>query len=61
MIYLLLRLLKLWRILLMADVINLTKYRHDREKAIDERIANAERRINELHILIYAWKILKHE
>ena len=25
----------------MADVINLTKYRHDRDKAIDERIENA--------------------
>ena len=45
----------------MADVINLTKYRHDREKAIDERIENAERRINELNLLIYAWKLLKHE
>ena len=45
----------------MAEVINLTKYRHDREKAIDERIANAERRINELNLLIYAWKLLKHE
>ena len=43
----------------MAEVINLTKYRHDREKAIDERIANAERRINELNLLIYAWKLLK--
>jgi len=43
----------------MADVINLTKYRHDRDKAIDERIANAERRINELNLLIYAWKLLK--
>ena len=36
----------------MADVINLTKNRHDREKAIDERIDNAERRIKELHLLI---------
>ena len=44
----------------MADVINLAKYRHDRDKAINERIANAERRINELHLLIYAWKLLKH-
>ena len=44
----------------MAEVINLTKYRHDRDKAIDERIANAERRIKELHLLIYAWKMLKH-
>ena len=44
----------------MAEVINLTKYRHDRDKAIDERIANAERRINELNLLIYAWKMLKH-
>ena len=45
----------------MSNVVNLTKYRHDREKAIDERIENAERRIKELHLLIYAWKILKHE
>jgi len=44
----------------MADVINLTKYRYDRDKAIDERIENAERRIKELHLLIYAWKMLKH-
>jgi len=44
----------------MADVINLTKYRHDREKAIDERIENAERIIKQLHLLIYAWKMLKH-
>jgi len=44
----------------MAEVINLTKYRHDRDKAIDERIENAERRIKELHLLIYAWKMLKH-
>ena len=44
----------------MAEVINLAKYRHDREKAIDVRIENAERRINELHLLIYAWKLLKH-
>ena len=44
----------------MAEVINLTKYRHDRDKAIDEHIANAERRINELHLLIYSLKLLKH-
>ena len=44
----------------MAEVINLTKYRYDRDKAIDERIENAERRIKELHLLIYAWKMLKH-
>ena len=43
----------------MTNVVNLTKYRHDREKAIDERIANAERRINESNLLIYAWKLLK--
>ena len=43
----------------MADVINLTKYRHDRDKAIDERIENAEARINELNLLIVAWKLLK--
>ena len=45
----------------MTNILNLTKYRHDREKAIDERIDNAERRIKELHLLIYAWKLLKHE
>ena len=45
----------------MTNIVNLTKYRHDREKAIDERINNAERRINELNLLIYAWKLLKHE
>ena len=43
----------------MTNVINLTKYRHDREKAIDERIEYAEARINELNLLIYAWKQLK--
>ena len=43
----------------MADVINLTKYRHDREKAIDERIENAEKRKKELDVLIYSWKQLK--
>ena len=45
----------------MTNIVNLTKYRHDRDKAIDERIENAERRIKELHLLIYAWKLLKHE
>ena len=45
----------------MTNIVNLTKSRHDREKAIDERIDNAERRIKELHLLIYAWKLLKHE
>lgn len=45
----------------MTNVVNLTKYRHDRDKAIDERIEYAEARINELHLLIYAWKLLKHE
>ena len=43
----------------MTNVVNLTKYRHDRDKAIDERIENAEARINELNLLIYAWKQLK--
>jgi len=43
----------------MTNVVNLTKYRHDRDKAIDERIKNAEARINELNLLIYAWKLLK--
>ena len=44
----------------MTNVVNLTKYKFDRNKVIDERIKNAERRINELHLLIYAWKLLKH-
>jgi len=43
----------------MTNVVNLTKYRHDRDKAIDERIENAEARINELNLLIYGWKLLK--
>ena len=43
----------------MTNVVNLTKYRHDRDKAIDERIENAEARINELNLLIYACKQLK--
>jgi len=43
----------------MTNIVNLTKYRHDRDKAIDERIENAEARINELNLLIYAWKLLK--
>jgi len=43
----------------MTNVVNLTKYRHDRDKAIDERIEYAEARINELNLLIYAWKQLK--
>ena len=44
----------------MADVINLTKYRHDRDKAIDERIENAEKRKKELDVIIYDWKILNN-
>ena len=44
----------------MTNVVNLTKYKFDRNKVIDERIENAERRINELHLLIYAWKLSKH-
>ena len=43
----------------MTNVVNLTKYRHDRDKAIDERIENAEARINELNLLIYTCKLLK--
>ena len=43
----------------MTNIVNLTKYRHDRDKAIDERIEYAEARINELNLLIYAWKQLK--
>jgi|TARA_E500000318_G_C3522132_1_gene196867 hypothetical protein len=45
----------------MTNVVNLTKYRHDREKAIDERIENAEKRKKELDVLISDWKLLKHE
>tara|TARA_R100000278_G_scaffold1343_1_gene2781 strand:- start:4950 stop:5087 length:138 start_codon:yes stop_codon:yes gene_type:complete len=43
----------------MTKVVNLTKYKYDRNKAIDERIEYAERRIKELHLLIYSWKQLK--
>ena len=45
----------------MTNVVNLTKYRHDRNKAIDERIENAEKRKKELDVLISDWKLLKHE
>tara|TARA_S200002703_G_scaffold156464_2_gene162166 strand:- start:392 stop:529 length:138 start_codon:yes stop_codon:yes gene_type:complete len=45
----------------MTNVVNLTKYRHDRDKAIDERIENAEKRKKELDVLISDWKLLKHE
>ncbi len=44
----------------MTNVINLTKYKFERNKVIDEKIANAEARIEELQLLIYAWKLLKH-
>ena len=44
----------------MTNVINLTKYKFGRNKVIDEKIANAEARIEELQLLIYAWKLLKH-
>ena len=44
----------------MTNVVNLAKYKYDRNKVIDERIENAERRINELYLLIYAWKLSKH-
>ena len=43
----------------MTNVVNLTKYRHDRDKAIDERIENAEKRKKELDVLISDWKLLK--
>ncbi len=45
----------------MTNIVNLTKYKHDRNKAINERIEYAEARINELNLLIVAWKLLKHE
>ena len=45
----------------MGEVVNLTKYRYDRNKAIDERIKYAEERIDELHLLIRNWKLLKYE
>jgi len=45
----------------MTNVVNLTKYRHDCDKAIDERIENAEKRKKELDVLISDWKLLKHE
>lgn len=45
----------------MTNIVNLTKYRHDRNKAIDERIENAEKRKKELDVLISDWKLLKHE
>ena len=44
----------------MTNVINMTKYKYDRNKVLDEHISNAERRIEELNLLIYAWKLLKH-
>ena len=44
----------------MTNVINLTKYKFERNKVIDEKIANAELRIFELQVLIEAWKLLKH-
>ena len=45
----------------MTNIVNLTKYRQDRNKAIDERIENAEKRKKELDVLISDWKLLKHE
>tara|TARA_R100000654_G_C2615983_1_gene117556 strand:+ start:387 stop:521 length:135 start_codon:yes stop_codon:yes gene_type:complete len=44
----------------MTNVVNLTKYKFDRNKVIDERIENAELRIFELELLIAAWKLSKH-
>ena len=44
----------------MAKVTNLTKYKYERNKVIDEQIFNAEERIIELELLIYSWKLLKH-
>ena len=44
----------------MTNVINLTKYKFERNKVIDEKIANAELRIFELEVLIEEWKLSKH-
>jgi len=45
----------------MTNVVNLTKYKYDRNKVIDEKIANAKLRIFELEVLIEAWRLSKHE
>ena len=45
----------------MPKVINFNKYKYERNKVIDEKIANAELRIFELEVLIEAWRLSKHE
>jgi len=45
----------------MTNVVNLAKYKYDRNKVIDEKIANAKLRIFELECLIEAWRLSKHE
>jgi len=45
----------------MPKVINFNKYKYERNKVIDEKIANAKLRIFELEILIKAWRLSKHE
>tara|TARA_Y100000768_G_scaffold296283_1_gene230121 strand:+ start:259 stop:396 length:138 start_codon:yes stop_codon:yes gene_type:complete len=45
----------------MPKVINFNKYKFERNKVIDEKIANAKLRIFELEVLIEAWRLSKHE
>ena len=45
----------------MSKVINFNKYKFERNKVIDEKIANAKQRVVELKTLIKAWKQSKHE
>ena len=45
----------------MTNIINFNKYKYERNKVIDEKIANAELRIFELELLIAAWRLSKHE
>ena len=45
----------------MPKVINFNKYKYERNKVIDEKIANAKQRVVELQTLIEAWKLSKHE
>tara|TARA_B100000378_G_scaffold72490_3_gene55912 strand:- start:11033 stop:11170 length:138 start_codon:yes stop_codon:yes gene_type:complete len=45
----------------MSKVINFNKYKYERNKVIDEKIANAKLRIFELECLIEAWRLSKHE
>ena len=44
----------------MTNVVNLAKYKYERNKVIDEKIANAKQRVVELETLIKAWKQSKH-